>query len=231
MKLSIVIPTYNEAAVIGRLVRYLRRYSPPKEVEVLVVDGNSTDATLDQAKRAGARVFPAPRKERAAQMNYGASQARGEILYFVHADVIPPSSFYEDIVYYSHRWPAGRYAMWFKSKRPALMINELFSHLNFLWCSGGDQTLFIRRPEWDILGGYDEGFVIMEEYDFLARLKQHFAFKVIHKHVRTTDRKYQGTGFLKVNWANFQAFRMWRKGIDPQEIKRFYREALQNSRY
>ena len=163
-------------------------------------------------------------------MNRGAAKARGDVFYFVHADIVPPASFYRDISHKClHGKLAGRYAMWFASRRPALMINALFSHLNLLWCSGGDQTFFIRRSTWEALAGFDEQYVIMEEYDLLRRLHHQFgpkAFTVMHRHVLTTDRKYQGNGYWKVNRTNLKAFRMWRQGKDPRAILRFYRAKL-----
>ncbi|RZK45522.1 MAG: glycosyltransferase, partial [Hymenobacter sp.] len=69
---SIIIPTYNEAASIGELLRYLRTATVGAPApEVLVLDGGSTDATVPRS----------PRKGRAAQLNHGAAQARGEVLY------------------------------------------------------------------------------------------------------------------------------------------------------
>lgn len=198
-------------------------------MEIIVSDGGSEDATLALARASGAIVIKGP-PGRAGQMNRGAASASGEVLYFVHADVVPPATFHRDIRQKRARGKvAGRYAMWFASRRPALMINALFSHLNLLWCSGGDQTFFIEREAWQCLGGFDEHFVIMEEYDLMHRLRQQFgkkALSVMHRQVRTTDRKYQGNGYWKVNRANLKAFRMWRQGKDPREIQRFYRAAL-----
>ena len=87
MLISVIIPTYKEAANITRVVEDLRRYDPNCAVEVLVVDANSPDGTAEVARRVGATVLQSPKPGRAAQMNFGAAQASGDILYFVHADV------------------------------------------------------------------------------------------------------------------------------------------------
>ena len=95
---SIIIPAYNEAAGIGQLLAYLRRATADEPaLEIMVVDGGSTDDTRALARRAGATVVRSPRKGRAAQLNYGARQARGEILYFLHADSYPPPGFVADL--------------------------------------------------------------------------------------------------------------------------------------
>ena len=95
---SIIIPTYNEAASIGDLLRYLPTATAGEPTpELLVVDGGSTDATVALAQQAGATVHRSLRKGRAAQLNYGAEQARGDVLYFLHADSYPPPGFLADL--------------------------------------------------------------------------------------------------------------------------------------
>src|SRR5947209_8511590 len=96
--ISIIIPTFNEAAHIGHTIRRLQT-DPFDEtaVEIIVADGGSQDATLQEATNAGARAVVSPRKGRGAQMNYGAAQAKGAVLYFLHADSIPPAGFIHDI--------------------------------------------------------------------------------------------------------------------------------------
>lgn len=97
VQLSIIIPTLNEAANIGRLVHYLFENGGGAVTEILVVDCNSKDGTAQIAKEAGARVLFSEECSRAAQMNLGAREARSTVLYFVHADTLPPASFAEDI--------------------------------------------------------------------------------------------------------------------------------------
>jgi glycosyltransferase involved in cell wall biosynthesis len=95
---SIVIPAYNEAAGIGALLAYLRQVTADEpDLEIIVADGGSTDGTRARARRAGATVVRSPRKGRAAQLNYGARQATGDILYFLHADSYPPPGFLADL--------------------------------------------------------------------------------------------------------------------------------------
>ncbi|RZL06730.1 MAG: glycosyltransferase, partial [Hymenobacter sp.] len=98
MTVSIIIPTYNEAEAITDLLGYLGQATASElALEILVVDGGSTDATVRLAQQAGAIVLASPRKGRAAQLNHGAQQARGEVLYFLHADSYPPPGFLVDV--------------------------------------------------------------------------------------------------------------------------------------
>ena len=97
MTLSAIIPTHNEAGNIAQVVRDLQTYGGTQLLEILVIDAHSTDGTADIARQAGARVCQSPKPGRAAQMNFGASQASGDVLYFVHADVRIHPDFMQDI--------------------------------------------------------------------------------------------------------------------------------------
>src|SRR5438093_8363934 len=98
MLISIIIPTWNEEDRIGELVTFLRGHSHKNvEYEIIVVDAGSSDQTVREATLSGAHTGEAQRG-RAPQMNHGAFLARGDILFFLHADTHPPDSFLHDIV-------------------------------------------------------------------------------------------------------------------------------------
>jgi glycosyltransferase involved in cell wall biosynthesis len=144
--LSIIIPTYNEAANIGRLVNDLRRHAPPQAIEILVVDANSPDGTAAAARAAGATVLQSPKPGRAAQMNYGAQQARGDVFYFIHADVgIHPDYVATIAAAVAEGHAAGCYRFRFDSPHPLLRINSYGTRFKGIMSRGGDQTLFITR--------------------------------------------------------------------------------------
>src|SRR5881296_4655561 len=83
---SIVIPTFNEVTRIGRQVGRCSSLCP--RPEVIVADGGSTDGTRSRAEGAGARVVTSARRGRASQMNLGATASQGDVLIFLHADVV-----------------------------------------------------------------------------------------------------------------------------------------------
>src|ERR1041385_6170956 len=92
--ISIVVPVLNEARLIGPFLRHLKALGP--DAEIIVVDGGSSDGTLELARPLADRVPTAPRG-RAAQMNAGAEIATGEILWFLHADLHLSANAIEEI--------------------------------------------------------------------------------------------------------------------------------------
>jgi len=89
-KLSVVVPTYNEEGSIGETIEAVFRQSCCGRPEVLVVDGGSTDRTLEVATSHGAKVLRAPKPGRGPQMDVGARAAQGSVVMFLHADTELP---------------------------------------------------------------------------------------------------------------------------------------------
>ena len=207
---TIIIPVLNEAARIGGLVRYLRAHSQGVVAEILVVDGGSSDQTPALAAAAGAR------------------QAATDWLWFVHADTTPPPGFAADLTAVA---AGGRVAACYRYRfdSPSLLLrfNSYFNRFSMLWCQGGDKTFFIRKDIFEALGGYDERFVIMEEYDFLKRMRrrQHPLY-IIPENALVSARKYKHNSWLRVQLANTLTFMLFRLGVAPVLMKKFYRKML-----
>ncbi|MDZ7846189.1 MAG: glycosyltransferase [Owenweeksia sp.] len=144
-RISLIIPTYQEAASIGPLVKRLKTYGSGELQEVIVVDCGSTDGTLDLAEAEGAIVF-CSKAGRGRQLNLGASKSSGDILYFLHADAFPPPTFARDICSaISQGYDFGNFRQKILSENKWVVFNSYMSRFNGLIASGGDQSLFIRR--------------------------------------------------------------------------------------
>lgn len=227
MRLSIIIPTCNEAASIARLVQELRRYNPAGAVEVLVVDANSADGMAEVARQAGATVLRAPTPGRAAQMNHGTRQAAGNVLYFVHADVgIHPGYIATIRAAVGWGYQAGCYQFRFDSPHPLLRINSYGTRFKGLMSRGSDQTLFVTRALFARLGGFDERFVIMEDFDFIQRLRRVARFLIVPQEVVVSARKYEINSWLRVQVANLMAFTLFFLEVSPVRIARTYKLML-----
>jgi rSAM/selenodomain-associated transferase 2 len=226
--ISIIIPAFNEAENIGRLIQYLQQFGGHVVKEIIVSDGGSLDQTIQQAKAVGANAVISPQKGRAAQMNYGASLATGDIFYFIHADVFPPESFVEDILSaVNDGYDFGRYRMRFNTKKWYLRINEWFTRFDWFMCYGGDQTLFISRSLFERSGGFRSEMRIMEEFEFTQRLREKKAkYKIIQKGALISDRKYDTNSWWRVQRTNYTIVKMYKKGATQEEMMKKYREML-----
>lgn len=227
MTVSVIIPTLNEAAHIGPLVRHLITNGNEALLEVIVVDGGSSDKTLAIAAAAGAIAVKSPKRGRSAQMNYGAERAQGNLLYFVHADTLPPGSYLDDIgEALNENYQLGCFRFRFDSNRPLLQLNSWFTRFDLLWCRGGDQSLFILREVFRELEGFSDEHIIMEEYDLIVRARRKYPFRIIPKNILVSARKYENNSYIRVQLANFIAFNMYRWGFPQKRIYNTYRRML-----
>ncbi len=96
MKISVVIPAYNEEQLIGDCLRHLNKQTVAPD-EVLVVDNNCTDRTAEIAKFLGAKVIKEPKKGVIFARNAGFDAARGDIILRTDADTRPPKDWVEKI--------------------------------------------------------------------------------------------------------------------------------------
>jgi rSAM/selenodomain-associated transferase 2 len=230
MFLSIIIPTYNEAEHIVELIKHLQKASH-QNFEIIVADGGSSDGTCNIVEMLGIKLINAPDKGRALQMNYAAKQAIGDILYFVHADSLPPLTFIDDIEEaLSEGFPIGCYRFKFNSNKKILQLNAYFTRFDRLMCRGGDQSLFITKIIFNELNGYCEQHKVMEDYDIIIRARKKYSFKIIPKDVLVSARKYDQNSYLKVNVANFLVFMMFYAKFDHDRIIKVYKKMLNHER-
>ncbi len=227
LKISIIIPTYNEPATIEKLITYLQKHGGDSVVEIIISDGESNDETPAIAEKAGAGVLISPQKGRAAQMNYGAANSNGDVLYFVHADSFPPVNFASDIIKaVNDGFDFGRYRTQFDSSKFLLKINAWFTRFNWFICYGGDQTLFITRKLFEQSGGFKNELLIMEEYEFAERLMKQGRYKIFNDTALVSTRKYEGRSWLKVQLANRKVVKLFKKGTSQEVIVKTYKEML-----
>lgn len=227
MKISIIIPTLNEADQLPTLLKFLKS-NPYKDIEIIIIDAASTDYTLEIAKKFEvSKIISQKERNRAIQMNLGAKAATGDLLYFVHADVLPPNDFAIDIIAASKAGnELGCYRFKFDKNHIMLRFNAWWTRFNFMFCRGGDQTLFVKPSVFKELGGFDEHFVIMEDFDFIKRARKKYRFKIMPKSVIVSSRKYTNNSYFKVNMINLYSYWRFQLGVSPEKIKSFYQRNL-----
>lgn len=227
--ISIIIPTYNEADTIGNIIAFLKIHSKHLLNEIIISDGGSSDATVAIANSCGVRMVISPQKGRAAQMNFGASVAKGTILYFVHADCLPPVNFIDDIqTAVNAGFDCGRYRTKFDSPKLRYKFNAFFTRFDWFISYGGDQTFFITRSLFNAINGFDSSMKIMEEYDLTTRAKRLGRYKIFKGAALVSTRKYQGRSWWQVQLANGKAITLFKKGASQEEIFTTYKKILRH---
>jgi rSAM/selenodomain-associated transferase 2 len=220
--ISVIIPAFNEEESIHDLIKYL--FDNGKDhIEVILVDGGSTDTTREVAKAAGANVIQSPKKGRAKQMNFGANHAKYELLYFLHADTYPPKTFVADIIAeHESGYESGCYRLSFDNDHPILKFYSWFTRFDFDIFRFGDQSLFVRKDVFEKAGRFDESLIVMEDQEIVRELKKVSKFNIIKKAVITSARKYEKIGFVKLQFRFTSVLTMYYLGVDQQKLIDFY---------
>ncbi len=227
MQVSVIIPTLKEEHNIAELLPLLHVCLQSVYYEIIVVDANSADKTVQIAADFGATVLSCSKKCRAYQMNVGAALAKGEILYFVHADSRPPNGFLNDIFQaLDEGFDMGCFRFRFDSSNWLLKINSYFTRFDREMCRGGDQTLFVKRSDFNKIGGYDASLRMMEEYDFMRKARRKLKFKIIPKDVVVSARKYEENCYFRVNLANLVVFTFYNWGVSQERLLKMYKTLL-----
>jgi len=169
-QISVIIPVLDEAEVIGLT---LSTVVETPEIELIVVDGGSQDATAEIARSYGARVLTSP-PGRARQMNAGANVAAGEFLLFLHADTRLPAQFAGEVrrILAVPGVIAGAFELRIDGTGWGLRLVERAANLRsrLLQLPYGDQGLFLRAAQFHALGGYPE-IAFLEDFELLRRLR------------------------------------------------------------
>jgi rSAM/selenodomain-associated transferase 2 len=231
--LSIVLPVLNEAQGIAGVLRALAPMQA-RGVQVIVVDGGSTDDTVKRARQAlqdsaGAapwQVITQVPAGRANQMNAGARQARAPLLLFLHADtLLPPQA---DMLVTGvlrdgiPQW--GRFDVRIQGQHPMLHVVAALMNLRsrLSGIATGDQALFMTRTAFDQVGGFPAQ-PLMEDIEISKRLLRLSSPACLRERVITSGRRWETRGLWRTVLLMWRLrFAYWR-GVSPQLLAERYR--------
>lgn len=231
MRVAVILPVLNEAAYLGaRLVELQERHHFD---EIIVVDGGSTDASVEivcklmSADAAGSRpapcLFQAPRG-RARQMHAGAQAANADILLFLHADTVLPLHAAEqirDAIRRGHLWGwfdvrlSGRHFLFRLIERMMNWRSALSGIVT------GDQAMFVRRDVYRLLGGFAP-IALMEDVEFSARLKWVGKPARLRGPVVASARRWEERGVVRTILLMWALRFMFRLGVSSERLARWY---------
>ena len=224
--LSVVVPVLNEARHLPFLLADLQRW--PDALQIVVVDGGSTDKTIQVAHQGGAQVVQSPVQGRGQQLQRGLQLSQHSWLMVLHADS-RLSQHWGDHVQRVLSMARGRQQAWafdfrVDQRRPMLKLLEWCVALRSRWgqMPYGDQGLLIHRSLYERVGGY-RSLALMEDVDLIQRLQQISRIGALGCALTTSARRWNHRGVLNQAWSNARLRRRWKNGEDAEQLIRIYR--------
>lgn len=235
---SVIIPTLNESASIRAVLDRLNALQPAVD-EVIVVDGGSTDNTVNIARNKASRVIECEQKGRAAQMDTGVRMAKGDYLVFLHADTFVPADFVRSVnnVLANSKNALGGFVSVMRGQK----TRGWFTFLNYIktylcplfYCPRafmskglrllfGDQVMFCRKQDYLAVGGFNTAMEVMEEADLCLKMSQVGRVKMVHRFVYSSDRRVATWGFWKANRIYWYIAFGWVFGVKQQKMVDLY---------
>ena len=218
-KISIIIPTINEANNLPLLLSDLS--SIQKESEIIIVDCGSYDKTLDIANIYGAKAYQSIERNRGLQLNIGAKNSKGDWLIFLHADTRLTHDWFKKINSFLNGDKNYIYYFKFKINHEKIIFRVLEILVNlrsqFLKQPYGDQGLVIHRTTYFKNNGFRK-IPLMEDVDFLRRLKNKKNLKQLNLPIFISSRKWEKTNIFLQAFKNWNFRRRWLKGESTKSI-------------
>jgi rSAM/selenodomain-associated transferase 2 len=222
MRLSIVIPTLNEAATIQQ---NLQRALALRPHEVIVADGGSEDETAELARAAGANVVTSVRG-RGRQLNTGSRQATGDVLLFLHADCWLEEQAVEQIeaALLDDNVVGGAFQQRIDHEHRIFRWLEWGNAVRVRWrrMPYGDQGIFLRRSAFEALGSFAE--VRLLEDVLLMREIRHRGWRIefLPGPIHVDPRRWLEQGVVRQTVRNWLLLAGLRLGIPPDRLADFY---------
>ncbi len=224
--ISVIIPTLNEAE---RIASTIRRVQTHGAAEIIVVDGGSADGTAEIAASLGVTVLGSA-ANRGLQLNLGALRASGSILLFLHADTELPVDFAERIrrtlAIPGIAGGAFRFRLDGSGWQLRLVERVVALRCKLFQLPYGDQAIFVTKEMFERVGRFPES-PVMEDFDFIARLKKLGRVAIAEADAVTSARRWRRIGVWRMTWIHqlcifgyylripSQRMARWREPVGP----------------
>lgn len=224
-RISVIIPVYNEAAIINQTISHVREVSGGTDVEIVVADGGPGHETLAVIQDTEVVCVQSP-AGRGVQMNSGAAQAQGDVFLFLHADTrLPKNGFQAVERAIRDGAAAGAFSLSIDSPKRSLSMVAWFANLRSKLerVPYGDQAHFIRAETFQALGGYPP-IPLMEDVELFRRIRaQRLPMTIVPEKVATSSRRWDNEGVLFRTINNWRLRLMFFLGVSPEKLTASYR--------
>ena len=219
--LSIVIPTYNEENSLAKTLESLEVFGD--NIEIIVVDGGSSDATIAIAENSNVEILHSPRG-RGTQLQIGGSAANSDVLWFLHADTSPSKDCVSQMMsaLKNDKTVGGNFTIRFDGEETAAkFLTWLYPNLRKINLIYGDSAIFVRREIYEKIGGFAD-YPIFEDLDFVLKLGREGEIVTLPASVTTSSRRFADGKFLLtfLRWTILQIL-FW-LGVSPYKLVKIY---------
>lgn len=221
--ISVVVPVFNEALLLGDFLRRLRRLEPG--LQIIVVDGGSTDESVSIAQPLADQVILSPRG-RASQMNAGAAVAGGEILWFLHADLTAPAQAVDEIraALSDPQIAGGGFSLRFPRREWIYRVGDSLGNLGvrIFGFALGDHGIFCRRSAFVTAGGYPD-VPILEDAELWRRLARTGRMIQLRDEIVSDPRSFERSGRYRTTLVYFVILVLYVLGVPIAALNKIYR--------
>jgi len=223
MLFSIIMPVLNEEAVLEHHLSNLVRQISHYDCELLIVDGGSTDRTIEIAQRFGKVI--SSQRGRAAQMNNGADIAKGEVLLFLHADTLLPDDAFRIIEHAlkAQEIVGGAFRICFNCDKWLYQLVAFTTNLRscIYKIFTGDQAYFVRSVSFKAIGGFPDQ-PLMEDLEIIKRLRKIGNVVLLPQYVTTSARRHERLGLIRSVLFMWYLRTLYKFGTSPTKLQRMY---------
>jgi rSAM/selenodomain-associated transferase 2 len=217
---SVIIPTLNEEKIIEKCISNIRLID--ENVELIVADGNSTDATTQIAEKCGVKVCSS-KPSRGIQCNAGANLATGKILIFLHADTELPAIAFDQLNmhFQNSKTQIGTFRLSFDNDHWLFRLYCIPSNFESVLTRFGDQGIVVRKSFFNFIGGFPD-WPLFEDLGLIQKAGKITRIYRFRATVKTSARRFLKNGIFRQQLLNLWYIFLYFIGVSPEKLALLY---------